>query len=301
MQSPYDTPLKRDFGAEIGLHACRYGDMLAFTADDVITRSLHLYGEWAEHELQCLRPYVIPGTTVIDVGANIGTHTLAFSHWVGSGSVLAIEAQPVVSSVLTVNCLLNRRSNIEVVTAVCGGSAGWADIPFDYRSSGNFGAASFGDVTAAGRFQQWRWRRRLQRKRNLVRVAALDELTTGLAVSLVKMDIEGMEYAALCGAQGLLRRQRPVLYLEQLNTTNLKKICDVLGRLDYRLYWLETHPYNQNNYRKTVENIWWRTETGILAVSSDEPVLRDLVEVRRADAAVPALLDARVGIYVPGS
>ena len=40
-----------------------------------------------------------PGTTVVDVGANIGTHTVPFSRWVGDGRVIAIEAQPAVSEV----------------------------------------------------------------------------------------------------------------------------------------------------------------------------------------------------------
>src|SRR4051812_35923726 len=84
---------------------CRRGTMLAFRFDQVIGRSLRLYGEWSEHELSCLRPYVPAGTTVIDVGAHIGTHTLAFAGWVASGSVIAVEPQPIVMCLLQANCL----------------------------------------------------------------------------------------------------------------------------------------------------------------------------------------------------
>src|SRR5882724_1205654 len=91
-----ESPPAPEAAVEV-LH-CRRGTMLAFRSDQVIGRSLRLYGEWSEHELSYLRPYVPVGTTVIDVGAHIGTHALAFAQWVVSGSVIAVEPQPTVMS-----------------------------------------------------------------------------------------------------------------------------------------------------------------------------------------------------------
>src|SRR4051794_14949270 len=82
--------------AEVEVLQCRRGTMLAFRSDQVIGRSLRLYGEWSEQKLSCLRPYVPADTTVIDVGAHIGTHTLAFAGWVKSGNVIAVEPQATV-------------------------------------------------------------------------------------------------------------------------------------------------------------------------------------------------------------
>src|SRR5215212_495260 len=98
--------------------------MLTFRSDDVIGRSLRLYGEWSEHELCCLRRFVHPGTTVIDVGAHIGTHTLAFAKWVLDGKVIAVEPQTSVMCLLQVNCLLNGITNVEIVNAACAGKQG---------------------------------------------------------------------------------------------------------------------------------------------------------------------------------
>src|SRR5882724_9599181 len=111
-------------GAAVEILHCRRGMMLAFRSDQVIGRSLRLYGEWSEHELSYLRPYVLAGTTVIDVGAHIGTHTLAFAQWVASGSVIAVEPQAMVMSLLQANCLLNGVTNVELVSAACGGGPG---------------------------------------------------------------------------------------------------------------------------------------------------------------------------------
>ena len=56
----------------------RYGEMTVFANDTgAVSRSLAEYGEWAENELAFMRKLVPPGATVIDVGAYVGTHTLA--------------------------------------------------------------------------------------------------------------------------------------------------------------------------------------------------------------------------------
>ena len=47
-------------------------------------RSLDLYGEWCEFEIVLMRQVIRLGDVVIDAGANIGTHTVAFANLVGS-------------------------------------------------------------------------------------------------------------------------------------------------------------------------------------------------------------------------
>jgi FkbM family methyltransferase len=273
--------------------------MLVFRTDTVIGRSLLLYGEWAEHELQCLRPFIRSGETVLDIGAHIGTHALAFSRWVGTGRVIAVEAQPLVSSVLTVNCLLNERWNVEVVNGLCSRRGGWTRIDVDYRQHENFGGISFaalGQGPLAKILRRIRTGGRSPEPR--VPIVTLDGLVGSDPVSLVKLDIEGMELAALRGATRLLRKHRPTVYLEQLDVDNLRRIYKLLTDCGYRLFWLETQPFNRNNYREVSENIWWRTETGILAVREDRPLPRHLGPVSVDDTAPPSRLDARAGIFI---
>lgn len=212
--------------------------------------------------------------------------------------MLAVEAQPIVSAVLTVNCLRNERWNVEVVNAVCSRRRGLTAVNIDYRKADNFGGVSF-----AERDRSWPARiaslfHRRRRGGPLIPMITLDDLTLDMPVSLLKIDIEGMELDALLGASGMLRECRPAVYVEQVDTARLAAIHRLLTRLGYRLYWLETHPFNQNNYRKHSENIWWRTETGILALSDDTPCAHELCEVRADDVAVPARLDARAGILL---
>ena len=281
----------------LDLYDCRYGRMLVLSHDDVIGRSLRLYGEWAQHELSILQSYVTPGATVVDVGANVGTHTLALSRWAKSGRVIAIEAQPVVSSILRINCRQNNCVNVQVINAICADAHGVFDFRFDYTQERNYGAVSFArrpTDTWRRPFRWFQWRRGSNGVQ--VPITTLNELCRDEMVAVIKIDIEGMELDALRGADKLLTRCHPVLYFEQSTTTRLVETYDYLTAIGYRMFWLETHPFNRNNFRCLTENIWWRTETGIIALPKWAQIPNDLVEVRRTDPSAPHRLDARAGI-----
>lgn len=60
--------------------------------DQVISRSIFCTGEWEPGELQFIRSYVKPGMVAVDVGANIGVHTLTLAECVGpDGAVHSFE------------------------------------------------------------------------------------------------------------------------------------------------------------------------------------------------------------------
>ena len=281
------------------LHDCRYGTMVVLSLDNVIGKSLRLYGEWAEHELSVLRSYVDAGATVVDVGANIGTHTLPFSRWVGSGRIIAIEAQPIISNILRTNCLKNSCANVRVVNAICAERIGSLEFQYDYTKEDNYGAISFARSRGNAWRKLFRW---LTRGKGPISVKVptitLNELCGDEAVSLIKIDIEGMELDALLGADELLARCHPVIYFEQSNTRRLADTYDYLTAIGYRMFWLETHPFNQRNFRGVEENIWWRTETGIVALPGRSQPTNELIEVQRADQFPPCRLNAREGIAV---
>jgi len=282
-------------------HSCRYGKMLALSNDTVIGRSLAFYGEWSEHELECLHPYVPVGGTVVDVGANIGTHTLAFAKWVGPGRVISVEPQPVIHGLLTTNCLLNGHWNVEAVNALCSNRAGWAHVEVDYGSTENSGAITFRAHAGIRDRSPWARVRSLVRPAGTksVPIVRLDDILAGRNADFLKLDIEGMELECLQGAKQTLLRSKPVIFMEQSDTSALPLLHDLLSRLRYDCYWLETHPFNRNNFRGATKNLWWRTETGILALPQSLPRPFGLTAVQPTDTQPPSLLDARQGIAIP--
>src|SRR3954467_2280546 len=94
----------------------RYGAMRVFANDTgAVTRSLLLYREWAQQEIQFVTALFEPGATVLDIGAYIGTHTLAFAHRVGpSGLVLSFEPQPHSFQLLERNVATNELPQVHV-------------------------------------------------------------------------------------------------------------------------------------------------------------------------------------------
>src|SRR5262245_57768187 len=83
---------------------CRYGVLSFFKNDTIISRSLKEYGEWAQAEIEVLLDFMGSGDIVLDIGAFIGTHTLAFAARVSDrGNVYAFEPQPVFFEVLKKN------------------------------------------------------------------------------------------------------------------------------------------------------------------------------------------------------
>lgn len=100
MQDPAVSPppdLLGDAGSNRLVRA-RHGFMLYSRFDTVVGRSIEYYGEYFESEV------------VIDVGANIGAHTLALARIVGpTGRVLAFEPVRTIHQVLCANMALNSR------------------------------------------------------------------------------------------------------------------------------------------------------------------------------------------------
>ena len=80
--------------------------------DRFIGRSLEHYGEWCESELDLLLRFCGESDVVLDVGANIGSHTCAFAKAVGAnGTVFALEPQRLAFQLLCGNIALNVLTN----------------------------------------------------------------------------------------------------------------------------------------------------------------------------------------------
>jgi hypothetical protein len=70
------------------LKKCRYGLTIYNNIDMWVGRSIEKYGEYSESEVQVFRDIIKQGDVVLDVGANIGCHTMAMSRLVGHGGIV---------------------------------------------------------------------------------------------------------------------------------------------------------------------------------------------------------------------
>ena len=265
--------------AEVEILQCRHGVMAHFATDPAVGLSLREYGEWGEDEIALLAPCIAAGATVLDVGANVGTHTLAFARLVGpSGRVLAIEGNPETFTLLAYNVVENGHSAyVQPLNVLVGQAAGL--VPFNLsagRTSENPGAKTFlpeltGTSKPAAEDAVW-----LQ-----LPLITIDSL--GLpSCAVMKIDVEGMESQVLRGAVATIERCRPIIYFEHASgsTGELTLSFNLLRARDYRLYWHFANPFNVRNLRANPVNLFGGTvELNVFAAPAGRAAPAGLTEI----------------------
>jgi FkbM family methyltransferase len=280
----------------------RYGQVTFFANDTgAVGRSLELYGEWAENELGFVRQFIKPGSTVLDVGAYVGTHTLAFAHFVGAeGCVVAFEPLPEIFDVLRENVSANHLSNVRLENVAVADRAGSIEIPaVDVAKVASFGSTSLrgGSVHAHACSEQ---RATVLTKAAEVPVVAIDGL--GLTkCSVIKIDAEGMESVVIKGAADTIRLLAPVIYAECNSVAEGLKSLRKLKELGYEVRLHVVDAFAPNNFFRVKENIFDRArEAALVGIPSqqidhlDALVIRPcevLVRVDTADDLVLGLLN----------
>lgn len=256
------------------LKLCRSGPMLYNKNDWPIGKSLQRYGECCWRELEVLEQIVWPGMVALDVGANIGTHTVRLSQLVKHGVVLAFEPQRLVFQTLCANLALNNCTNVYAFWRALGNRDGTITVPV----RDPYAANNFGGVCLAG-----------VREGDHVEVRKLDSIGLN-ACHFIKADIEGMEDEFLQGAQDTIAKHRPVLYIEADGAQYRESIERLFG-WNYDCWWSLPALFNPDNFCNRRENVFM-TEDGraeLLSVNmlcipaeSKTPV-EGLVRVNSAD------------------
>jgi FkbM family methyltransferase len=177
---------------------------LTFPVDrgTLIGWSIHFFGAY-EPEVQAqIERWLQPGERAIDVGANVGWHTLAMSARVGaSGRVDAFEPNPTTRARLTSMIQANGLTQVHVHAEALADCEG--DLGFDAPDAGHVWDGTGHLTRAAG-------------ARQSVACTTLDGFVgaQGARVALVKIDVEGWELSVLRGAARTLAAHAPAILFE---------------------------------------------------------------------------------------
>ena len=167
-------------GAPRSLYRTRAGDLFWLDPSLYLDRCIAEAGVFEPDVVAAMQRLVQPGDTVLDVGANIGFHTVVLSRLVGSsGRVIAFEPTAHYRAVLERNVAANRLANVEILPI------GLSDR--SARETIQIGAGSAtlhvpGKATLRGREE--------------IEVAPLDELGARLGLErldFIKVDVDGHE------------------------------------------------------------------------------------------------------------
>lgn len=200
----------------------RYGITAAVATDNVVTRSLQLYGEWAEHETNLLSGLVEEGQTILEFGGDFAAHALWMAHAVGPlGQIHVVEPRRLRFQQLCANVALNQLDNVFTHPA-------WLD-----RSAGQH-------VLGA---------------KESVRAITIDSLQLE-AVHLMKFNLADTLVDALAGASQTLRDHRPLLYVRLSGMDQAESEIAAIKALGYRVWSHVPYLYNSDNHAGIENNIF---------------------------------------------
>lgn len=174
---------------------------------------------------------------VLDVGANVGVHSLWFSALVGArGVVHAFEAQRIVYQMLMGNLAINSIENVHARQVAVGAAPGHLHLPpVDYARNWNFGGMGLIDEGPDPQFAHGSEERARAERGERVEVVTLDSLALP-RVDFIKIDVEGMEQNVLAGGRATIERDRPLMQVEWLLRDQGALPAYLLDDLGYRIY-----------------------------------------------------------------
>lgn len=171
--------------------------------------SVFLLGKFEPSVINAYRRLIAPGSTVIDIGANIGSHTLPLAAQVGaSGRVVAVEPTlyaferlvehialnpDIASHVTPIQMMLMGSPQAKLATAI---ESSW---PLETPEGAHGEHAGVAKATTGAA------------------VGTLNDLVANLSldrVDVVKLDVDGYDVEVLRGAKDVLTEFRPIVFFE---------------------------------------------------------------------------------------
>lgn len=182
-------------------HIAQGCDQTCTFSFDLIGNTISAFGAYERDQLAATMTWLknegLVRGIAIDVGANIGNHSLAFSRYFSE--VMSFELNPRVFEVLAINARL--RPNVTPFNVGVSDTIGRAEFE-DF--SVNMGAARIVGAATSD-------------SAKTCDVTTIDHTFAGRSeeIGLIKLDIEGAEARAIAGATETLKRWKPVVLFEQ--------------------------------------------------------------------------------------
>lgn len=174
------------------------GKFLVFE-NDTLGQHLKRGERWEPYFADFVERVVKPSDIAVDVGANIGYHSIILGRAVGDrGAVFAFEPLRITFQQLCGNAILNRLSNIYPFQCAVGHVDGVtiSMVPIDYNEPDvNIMNACVG---VGG---------------DIVSMRTIDSLNFQ-SLNFLKVDVQGCELVVLKGAKETIQRCKPILFIE---------------------------------------------------------------------------------------
>jgi FkbM family methyltransferase len=223
------------------VEATRSGLRWALDLNEGIDFSIWLLGAFERRTVAAYSKLVRPGTTALDIGANIGAHTLPLARLIGpNGTLVAIEPTAWASGRLRANLALNP----DLMNRVSVRQAMLVDRPNSALPDTLYASWPLraGDVHPILRAEA-----KSTAGAQTIMLDALLERDGIKHVDFVKLDVDGHECAVVRGGLKMFKRDRPTVVLELSPYIlleaghSLAELLDLLAECGYQLSPLGTN------------------------------------------------------------
>ena len=184
------------------------------------SRGIYIYRENYELLLKNCHTLIKKDDIVLDVGANQGIFTVAFSKLTGpNGKVLSIEPFDKMVKLIKSNILINSLANIKILTTVVSDKEGSESLDFG------------GGIVSASIVRNFS-----KNSKIAIKATTIDTITKDFnKINFIKLDIEGAELKALNGAKQTLHNDKPILSIE-VDSNSFDEINEFLKPFGYEPY-----------------------------------------------------------------
>ena len=210
-----------------------FGNKL-FLSKKGLALSISHYGTYEELESKIMEEKIEMGNIVVDVGANIGLHTLNMARIVGNtGQVFAFEPDPSNFEILKKNVKINNYKNIILEQKAVGDKHGRTTL---YQSDHPGKHRIFPQTEQAKSQVQVE----LTNLDNYFDSDMIDK------INFIKIDVEGLEFSVLKGMKNILKNSKKIKILFEFMPENTMEVgftpIELLNYLtsnDFKLYCID--------------------------------------------------------------
>ncbi len=192
------------------------------------------YGTYEELEAKIMEEKIEIGNIVVDVGANIGLHTLNMARIVGNaGQVFAFEPDPSNFEILKKNVKINNYKNIILEQKAVGDKHGRTTL---YQS----------DHPGKHRIFPQTEQAKSQVQVELTNLDNYFDSDMTDKINFIKIDVEGLEFSVLKGMKNILKNSKKIKILFEFMPENTMEVgftpIELLNYLtsnDFKLYCMD--------------------------------------------------------------
>lgn len=169
-------------------------------------------------ELAKIHEFITPGMIILDVGANIGNHTIYFASVLGAKKIYSFEPMSLTASIFKKNIKLNQLEHV-VTLFECGlGKENTkAELVIDGVVGNNLGSTMLSEC-----------------ENGTLEIRRLDDINIQDKIDFIKIDVERMEASVLLGAKNTILRDRPLIWVE-IFEDKYENVIRILHDLGYEI------------------------------------------------------------------